>query len=369
MSAALPLLYVGTYSEPIRFASGKVLEGGGRGIHILRLDAEAGMLAEVAAAVPARNPSYLAFDAARRFLYAVNEMKEHNGGFGGAASAFGIDVATGGLTYLNTVATHGTDPCHLAVDRSGRHLLVANYSSGHVTVLPILGDGSLGAASQVIAHAGSSVHPLRQTGPHVHHIALDAAGTRVYATDLGLDRIVAYRFDPAAGALTPDDPPFTALPAGAGPRQMVINPGGVHAYVLNELGSSVTIHAYDAASGRLTPRRIVSTLPAGFAGTSTCAEVQIAPSGRFLYASNRGHDSIAIFAIALGSGDLFPLGHVATGGGSPRCFDLSPSGAFLAAANQDGGTVTLFRVDVRTGALTPTGSVVPVGTPVCVRFL
>lgn len=365
MSAAMPLLYVGTYSEPIRFTSGKVLDGGGRGIHVLRLDPAAGTLAEVAVAARARNPSFLAFDQARRFVYAVNELKE---GEGGSASAFAIDAASGALTPINTVATHGTDPCHLALDRSGRHLFIANYSSGHVTVLPIRPDGSLGDAAQVIAHTGSSVDPARQTGPHVHHIAVDATGTRVYATDLGADRIVAYRFDGAGGKLTPDQPPFVATQAGAGPRQTVLHAKSARAYVLNELGSSVTVHAYDPASGRLTPGRTASTLPGGFSGRNTCAEMQIAPSGRFLYASNRGHDSIAIFEIAP-DGDLKSIGHVPTGGATPRCFDLSPTADFLAAANQDSGTVALFKVDGSTGMLTPTGSVASVGTPVCVRFL
>lgn len=368
MTATLPLLYVGTYSEPIRFASGTVREGNGRGIHVLRLNAATGTIAEIAAPVRARNPSYLAFDGARRFVYAVNEMKQHDGRFGGTASAFAIDAATGNLTLLNTVATEGTDPCHLAVDRSGRNLLVANYSSGHVTVLPIRGDGSLGPATQIISHHGSSLDPIRQTGPHVHHVAIDDVGARVYTTDLGLDRIVVYRLDTARGRLVPDDPPFIELPPGAGPRQMVLRPGGAHAYVLNELGSSVAIHTYNATSGRLLPERIVPTLPAGFTDKNFCAEMQIAPSGRFLYASNRGHDSIAIFAIEP-DGDLTSLGHVSTGGAAPRCFDLTPSGEFLAAANQDSGNVVLFRVDIQTGVLTPTGSIAPVGTPVCVRFL
>lgn len=360
------LLYVGTYSETIRFASGRVLEGGGRGIHTLRLDDD-GTLTEVAAPTPARNPSYLAFDARRYFLYAVNEMKEIDGHFGGGASAFAIDDESGALTHLNTVETHGTDPCHLAVDHSGRHLLVANYSSGHTTVLPILGDGSLGVASQVIQHTGSSIDPARQTGPHCHHIAVDTDGTRVFVSDLGADRIVVYRLD-AGGRLTADDPPFVAAVPGGGPRQTILDPGLASAYVLNELGSSVTHHAYDAESGRLTPQRTVSTLPAGFEGKNLSAELQIAPSGRFLYASNRGHDSIAIFAVA-SDGALAPLGQTPTGGGAPRCFDLSPSGDFLIVANQDDGTIVPFRVDAKTGALTPTGSVAKVGTPVCVRFL
>jgi 6-phosphogluconolactonase len=363
-----PLLYVGTYSEPIRFASGTVFEGRGQGVHILRVDATAGTLAEIGVAGGARNPSYLAFDPTRRFLYAVNELKEFEGAFGGAVTAFTIDDATGGLTLLNTVPTHGTDPCHLCVDRAGRHVLVANYSSGHVTVLPILPDGSLGAASQVVAHAGSSVDPVRQTGPHLHHVATDEDGTRVFATDLGLDRVFVYRLDVAAGKLTADDPPSSVLQPGAGPRQTVLHPNGRHAYVLNELGSSVTAHARGGA-GSLVPGRTVSTLPDGFGGRNHCAELQIAPSGRFLYASNRGHDSIAVFSVSPDTGELLPLGHVGTGGKTPRNFDISPSGDLLAAANQDSGTVVLFRVDTATGMLTPTGGVSQVGTPVCVRFL
>ena len=363
-----PLLYVGTYSEPIEFASGTVFAGRGHGVHILRVDADAGTLTEIDAVAGVRNPSYLAFDPTRRFLYAVNELKEFDGAFGGAATAFAIDEATGGLTLLNTVPTHGTDPCHLCVDRTGRHLLVANYSSGHITVLPIGPDGALGAASQVVAHVGNSVHPVRQTGPHLHHVAIDEAGTTVFATDLGLDRVFSYRLDVGGGQLTVDDPAFATLAPGAGPRQTVLHPDGRHVYVLNELGSSITVHARDDA-GCLVSGRTVSTLPDGFGGRNTCAELQIAPSGRFLYASNRGHDSIAIFAISSDSGDLTPLGHVATGGKTPRNFDLSPTGDLLAAANQDSGTVVLFRVDTVTGALTPTGGVCQVGTPVCVRFL
>jgi len=366
--ATPPLLYVGTYSEPIEFASGAVFQGRGRGVHILRVDADAGTLTEVGAVTGVPNPSYLAFDPMRRFLYAVNELKEFDSVFGGAASAFAIDDATGGLTLLNTVPTHGTDPCHLCVDRTGRHLLVANYSSGHVTVLPIRPDGALGAASHVVAHEGNSVDPVRQTGPHLHHIAIDEAGTRVFATDLGLDRVFVYRLDAVDGRLTAHDPQFSTLAPGAGPRQTILHANGRHAYVLNELGSSITAHARDDAGG-LVPGRTVSTLPDGFGGRNFCAELQIAPSGRFLYASNRGHDSIAIFSISPDGGDLTPLGHVGTGGKTPRNFDLSRSGDLLAAANQDSGTVVLFRVDTRTGALTPTGSVCHVGTPVCVRFL
>lgn len=368
MTTASSLIFVGTYSEPMHLANGRVLESAGRGIHILRHDAVTGTLTEAMPAVPARNPSYLAFAPSRRFLYAVGELKTHAGGFGGTASAFALDRATGALSPLNTVATHGTDPCHLAVVPDGRHLVVANYSSGHVTVLPIRADGSLGDATQVIAHAGASVDPVRQTGPHPHQIVFDAAGTRVFVAELGLDRIVVYRFDPATGRLGPDDPPYVAGPPGAGPRQIVLAPGAATAYVLNELASSVSVLAYDARSGRLAYERTLSTLPEQFTRRSTCAEVQLGRSGRFLYASNRGHDSLAVFSIAAG-GDLARLGHVATGGAIPRCFDLDPAGELLAVANQDSDSVVMFRIDQASGALTPTGAVARVGTPVCVRFL
>ena len=359
--------YVGTYSEPIRFASGSVFEGRGGGVHILRVDADAGTLTEIGVAGGARNPSYLAFDPTRRSLYAVNELKEFDGGFGGAVSAFAID-ASGALTYLNSVPTHGTDPCHLCVDRSGRHVLVANYSSGHITVLPIRPDGSLGAASQVVAHAGSSVDPVRQTGPHLHHVAMDEAGERVFATDLGLDRVFVYRLDPASGQLTADDPPFSELEPGAGPRQTVLHPGGRYAYVLNELGSSVTVHAR-GADGRLVPGRTVSTLPEGFGERNYCAELQVAPSGRFLYASNRGHDSIAVFELAA-DGDLMLVGHVRTGGLWPRNFDLRP-GRRPAGGGQPGqrqrwccsGSIG------RAGCSRRRAAFASVGSPACVRFL
>jgi 6-phosphogluconolactonase len=269
---------------------------------------------------------------------------------------------------LNTVATHGTDPCHLTVDRSGRYLLVANYASGQVSVLPIRADGTLAPASHVMQHAGSSVHPQRQTGPHAHCVTVDAGGDLVFVADLGMDRIVIYRLDLERGMLVAHDPPFVATAAGVGPRQIVLHPDGNAAYVINELASSVTVYGYDARTGRLVAQRSLSTLPAGFDGVNSCAQLQLAPSGRFLYASNRGHDSLAIFAVAPGSGALAPIGHVATGGATPRHFAIGADGKFLAAANQTSGNVVLFHVDAATGALAPTGSVVEVPTPVCVAF-
>jgi 6-phosphogluconolactonase len=363
------LLYVGTYTEAILGGSGKTLEGGGRGIHILHLDPGAGTLASAGVVQGVRNPSYLAFHPSRRFLYAVNELKEFDGQFGGSVSGFRIEPDTGNLISLNTAATHGTDPCHLTVDPTGRYLLVANYGSGQVSVLPIRGDGTLAPASHVVQHIGSSVHPVRQTGPHAHCVAVDDAGRFVFVADLGMDRIIVYRLDAERGILVPHDPPFVAASPGAGPRQIILHPKANAAYAINEIASSLTVYGYDAWAGLLDARRTLSTLPADFSGLNSCAELQIVPSGRFLYASNRGHNSLAIFSISPTSGDLTLLRHVPTGGATPRHFAIGPDENFLVAANQDSGNVVLFRVDGATGALSATGSAVEVPTPVCVRFL
>jgi 6-phosphogluconolactonase len=345
------LLFIGTYTDTI---------------HTLRLDAKAGKLSEAAVTPGVANPSYLLVHPTGDWLYAVNELSDYEGQFGGAVSAYRIEPS-GSLTLLNTEPTHGADPCHLQADPSGRFLVVVNYTSGHVTVLPILPDGRLAPARQVIAHSGASAHPTRQTSPHPHHIAFHAAGRQVLVTDLGLDQIISYRFDPGTGLLEREGEPARATP-GAGPRQAVSHPATARLYVLNELTSSIAIYDRDRASGRLTARDTLPTLPGGVERENSGAELQLAPSGRFLYASNRGHDSIAIFSVDPLTGDLMPGGHVSTLGATPRQFEISPDGRFLAAANQDGDNVVLFRVNPDTGALTATGSSVAVPRPVCVKF-
>jgi len=364
------LVYVGTYSEPILFGTGQVVQGQGKGIYRFRFDAAAGALALDGIAEGVRNASYLAFDPKRRFLYCVNEFKEFEGKASGALSAFAIDPDTGDLTFLNIKASHGTDPCHLTVDATGRFLLVANFASGSVCVLPIDDDGSLQEASQVIQHEGSSVDPKRQTGPHAHAVTLDGANRYLFVPDLGMDKVMIYAFDAASGHLAPNSAqPFIATKPGAGPRQIAMHPGGAFAYLINELDSTVTACRYVADAGSLTKIQTLSTLPDGFDGQSTCAEVQIAPSGRFLYGSNRGHNSIVIYAIDPDAGTLTLVGHESTRGETPRNFEVSPTGAFLAAANQDSNNVVMFRVDRETGKLTATGNVVEAGTPICVRFM
>ena len=349
----MTLLYIGTYTETI---------------HLLRLDARAGTISEVAAFPSMRNPAYLTLDGAGRVLYAVNELGEYAGRFGGAASAFAVDPANGHLTWINTVPTHGADPCHLAVHPAGRHLLVANYTSGHVTTLPIGEDGALGEATQTLKLRGASVHPTRQTGPHAHCVTPDATGAHVFVADLGADRVHAFGFDAGSGMLRPHDPAGAAAPPGAGPRQIRLHPRWPFAYVINELASSVTVHGYDAGAAALQARQTISTLPDDVTVPNSCAELRIGPSGHVLYASNRGHDSIAVFAIAPDTGLLSPIGHVATGGATPRSFALSPDGGFLVAANQRGDGVVLFRVDEATGMPSPVGSAVAVRAPVCVCF-
>jgi 6-phosphogluconolactonase len=363
------LVFVGTYTEPIRFGTGQILQGRGGGIHAFRFDREAGALHPLAVAAGVRNPSYLAFHPTLPFLYAVNEFKEYEGMASGAVSAFRLDPDTGGLTLLSMRASHGTDPCHLVVDATGRHVLVANFASGSVCVLPVAADGSLGEASQVLQHAGGSVDPVRQAGPHAHAVTLDATNRFAFVPDLGLDQLVIYRFDAATGRLTPNAPqPFVATAPGAGPRQIALHPNARFAYLINELDSTVTAFSWDAGRGVLDALATYPTLPPGHTGRSTCAEIQVTPDGTLLYGSNRGHDSVAIFTIAPDTGTLTPHGHQPTGGRIPRNFDIDPRGEFLFAANQDTDNIVPFRIDRATGALTATGHVTSVGTPVCVRF-
>jgi 6-phosphogluconolactonase len=257
------------------------------------------------------------------------------------------------------------------VDRQGRNVLVANYGGGSVAVLPIGADGRLQAPSSVVQHTGSSVDPNRQKEPHAHSINVDADNRFAYAADLGLDKILIYRFDVAKGTLTPNDPPFAQVEPGSGPRHFAFHPQGRFAYVINEMRCTVTAFAHDAARGGLSAIQTISTLPQGQSvqkGFST-AEVQVHPSGRFLYGSNRGHDTIAVFAIDEKTGRLTPVHHEPTQGSTPRNFGIDPAGRFLLAANQRSDTVVVFRIDAATGRLAPAGHRIEVGAPVCVKFV
>jgi 6-phosphogluconolactonase len=351
-------VYLGTYTR-----------GESKGIYSAQLNPDTGALTALELAAPAVNPSFLALHPGGRFLYAANEVPEFNGEKSGSVSAFAIDPATRKLSPLNQQSSRGAGPCHLVVDKDGRHVLVANYSGGTVAVLPLGKDGRLAPASAFIQHTGSSVNPRRQQEPHAHSINLDPANRFAFAADLGVDKVFSYRFDSRRGALAPNDPPHVALAPGSGPRHFAFRPDGRFAYVINELLSTITAFSYDARRGTLTEIQTVPTLPAGFTGNSTTAEVVVHPGGKFVYGSNRGHDSITVFAADRRTGKLTFVEHDPTQGKTPRNFAIAPGGRFLLAANQASDSVAVFGIDQATGALTPTGHSLNVPMPVCVRFL
>ena len=352
------LVYVGTYTRTES-----------EGIYVYRMDEKTGELSYISHAAGIENPTFLAIHPNGRHLYAVSEVPEYRGQSSGAIAAYDIDGDAGALTQINERPTGGPGPCHVAVDTTGRFALVANYLGGSVCVLPIRYDGSLGEATDFVQHEGSSVDPLRQGEPHAHSVNIDDSSGHVYVADLGIDKVMTYRLDADNGKLTPNDPPFAKLRDGAGPRHLAFHPDGKTAYLINELDSTVTAFGLDAELGALDEIQTLSTLPEDFSGTSHCADIHVSPSGRFLYGSNRGHDSIAIYSIDGGSGKMTLLGHEPTGGRTPRNFAIDPTGAFLLAANQDSDSIVTFRIDGGTVLLKATGGVATVPMPVCLKFL
>ena len=351
--AAEPLtVYVGTYTDSTS-----------KGIYRFTLDPKTGATTAPVLAAETKNPSFLAMHPSGRFLYAVGETESFEGKKGGAVSAFAVDPKTGDLKLLNQRSSEGTGPCHLVVDEAGKNVLVANYGGGNVAVLPIGADGRLAPAASVAMHEGSGPNKGRQEKPHAHGIYLSADQRYAFSPDLGADRVFVYRYDAAKGTLDPHG--AAALPPGSGPRHLAFDPKEKHAYVINELLSTITVLAYDAAKGTLTAGESVSTLPAGFAGTSSTAEVAVSPDGRFVYGSNRGHDSLAVFTRNETTGRLTPSGHVPVGGKTPRHFAFDPTGQYLLAAHQGSDTISVFRVDAKTGLATPVGGTLSVGKPVC----
>jgi 6-phosphogluconolactonase len=284
-------------------------------------------------------------------------------------SAFAIDHATGKLTLLNQQPSGGRGACHVIVDRTGRCLLVANYGSGSAASIPIGDDGRLGEPGTVVQHEGKGLNEKRQEGPHAHSAAIDPRNRFAYVADLGIDRLMIYRLDAQKGTMTPNDPPYAAVAPGAGPRHFTFHVNGKHAYVINELANTITAFEYDPATGKLTGIQTVNTLPDDFAGANTTAEVVVHPSGRFVYGSNRGHDSIAIFACDPQTGRLTVVGHESTRGKTPRNFNIDPTGQYLIAANQGSDTIIVFRIDQASGRLKAVGDPVAAPTPVCIKFL
>ncbi len=351
-------MYIGTYTRE-----------NSKGIYVCRLDAATGQVSTPELAAETVNPSFVALHPNRKFLYAVSEVSTTDGQKSGAVGAFSVDPNNGKLAFLNRAVSRGTGPCYVAVDKSGANALVANYGSGSIAVVPIKSDGSLAEPSMSVQHIGTSVNPKRQTGPHAHSINVAPDNKFVLSADLGLDQLLVYRFNPEKGTLAPNDPSFGRVKPGAGPRHFAFHPNGKFVYVINEMGNTVTAFAWDAARGALADLQTITTLPAGFSGESYCAEVQVHPSGKFLYGSNRGHDSIAVFAVDERRGTLTEVEQVSTRGKWPRNFGIDPTGSYLVAANQNSHNLTVFRIDSETGRLKASGQPLDVGSPVCVRFL
>jgi 6-phosphogluconolactonase len=366
--------YVGTYSAP--GANG----GNGKGIYLFEMDPATGQLTLIKLAAELRNPTWLSFDPSGRFLYAANDV-EGSANQAGAVTAFAVNRSDGSLQLLNAVSSEGEGPAHLSVDGSGKYVFVANYAGGSIAVLPILPTGALGHATYVRKDSdfvgpktASSAPPgsfaiSGHDGPHAHMIQADPGDRFVLQTDLGQDRIYIFSFDHSSGKLTPlADAPYVSLPPGDGPRHFVFHRNGRWLYLLQEEASTVVFFHFDPATGALGPQQTISTLPPGFAGTSFPSEIVLSPDGRFLYAGNRLHDTIAAFSLN-DQGRLHYVGETSTMGDYPRHIQLAPGGAFMYACNQHSDDITSFRVDQGTGLLTFTGQYIPVGSPACIIFL
>lgn len=354
------LVYFGTYTGTTS-----------KGIYVARFHPASGTLSAPQLAVSTTNPSFLAITPDAQFLYAVNEISSYGGQVSGSVSAFALHKDTGMLTPINKQQTLGADPAHLSVDRSGHTVLVANYTGGSVASFPIGPDGSLGAMISFVQHSGRSVNPDRQTSPHAHQIVTDPKNQFVYVADLGLDKVMVYRFDAAAHTFTQAAPPSARLAPGAGPRHLTFDASGAHVYVINEMACTITAFTRDPSNGSLTEFQTISSLPPGAAAQAddTTAEIALAPSGKFLYGSTRGHDSISVFTVDAASGRLTFVANTKLPGKTPRGFGITPDGAYMLVAEQNSDSVVVFRVDKTTGTLIGTTAMISVGKPVDVKFV
>lgn len=346
------LVFVGTYTT-----------GASKGIYVYRLDGAKGALELINVAPDIVNPSYLDVHPTGRFLYAVNENEE------GEVSAFSIDITSGRLELLNRSSAHGSDPCHISIDPSGSCALIANYGSGNICAYAIGTDGRLSEVRTNIQHHGNSVNPIEKKTPHAHSINIDPSNRFAFATDLGLDQVLVYNLDASACKLVLHDPPFFKVAGGQGPRHFDFHPSGPYAYLINEMGNTITAFSYDVEHGSLCEIHTVSTLPLDFYGTSNCADIHVHPSGKFVYGSNRGHDSICVTRIDPNSGGLTVLEFPSSGGGNPRNFAIDPSGTYLFAANSTTENIVTFRIDSKSGGLEPISYVADTPNPVCIKMI
>jgi len=359
-------IFVGTYTENIKFGTGAILEGKGEGIYVLTFDPSSGKLEHYRTFKGIVNPSYLCLSSDNRFLYAVNELKQYEGKASGSLSAFEINREDVSLRLLNRQPTQGTDPCHVCLDKNEKYVFVSNFMSGSICSFPVLENGSLGESLQFFQHSGSSKDPVRQTGPHAHSLSFDKNNQYAFVPDLGIDKVVVYKYDPATGLLKEGLALNHAVAPGFGPRHFTFHPNGRFAYLINELVSTITVFQYNEENGCLTELQTVPTVREGFEGKNTCADIRIGLSGKFLYGSNRGENSIVIYGIDEESGRLSYAGHSDSGGRTPRNFSIDTSGAYLLAANQDSDNISVFRIETQTGSLSLISSL-DIPTPVCVK--
>jgi len=354
VQAAVYHLYAGCYTGPQN-----------KGIQYYKFDAATGQLSDGRLAAEVTNPTWVVAHPSGKYLYALSEV---GGAGGGGITAYSVDLESGNLTRLNRQSSGGNGPCHLAVDRTGQCLMVANYGGGSVASLPIRADGTLGEAVSVIQHQGSSVNPQRQKGPHAHAVGVAPDNRFVLVCDLGMDQVLTYRLTPERAMMAPAEPPFTPTTPGAGPRHLAWHPNGRWVYVINELNNTVVQYDYDAQKGTLKPRQTIGTLPSDFSGQNTTAEITVHPNGKFVYGSNRGHDSIVVYEVNPTTGNLSWVQHHPSGGRTPRHFSLDPTGRWLLSGNQTSGGLVVLAVDTVTGRLSDTGR--RVETPaVCLEWV
>ena len=346
------MVYLGTYTYG---------ESPSKGIYSSVLDVETGKLSKPVVAAEAKSPSFLEIHPDGRFLYAI--------GGGGNVCAYAINRGTGDLKFLNQQPSGGAGPCHVSIDHKGKNVLVANYTGGSASVIPIKADGRLGKPTGFVQHKGSSLNLKRQQGPRAHSINVSPDDRFAFVADLGIDKIMIYRLDVEKGTMAANEPAFAKVKDGAGPRHFSFGPKGKYAYVINELDCTITAFAYEAGSGALTEIQTISTLPKGYDGSNTCAEIRVHPSGRFVYGSNRGHNSIAVYRADTAKGTLTFVEYERAGINTPRNFNIDPTGKFCLVANQDGDNVVVFEIDRESGELEATGHKISVPKPVCVRFL
>ena len=356
-AAAGYLMFVGTYTKETS-----------KGIQAYRFDPATGTATDLGLVAEMREPSFLALHPSNKYLYALSEIDDYDAAKSGSITAFSIDTADGKLTKLNEVSSRGAWPCHLNVNSSGSMLIVANYAGGSIASFPVNDDGTLGEAVSFFQHEGSSVHP-RQDQPHAHSADFAPDGRFAFFSDLGLDQVKVYEVNPEDASLQPNDPSFVSVASGSGPRHFAFHPSGRFAYGINEIGSTVSTYSFDSIGGELIELQAISTLPDGFDGESYTAEIYVHPSGKFVYGTNRGHNSMAVFSVDEETGALTTVEQVSTGGEWPRNFAIDPTGEFLLAANQNTDNIVIFRIDNESGRLTATGEQLSLDAPVCIRFL